>query len=63
MRVKITVEFKGREIKHPENGIALIADVIDATEILIKLTNIPEPKLNGNRMSIILYPRSKNENL
>ena len=56
-KVKITMQFNGREMVYVENGKALILKMILAVEDL----GVPEflPKLEGKKLFVIIRPKNK----
>lgn len=54
-KVKLVVQFRGREIVHPEMGQAVLQRVVDA---LGDLANIEQmPSMEGRRMIMMLAPK------
>lgn len=57
-KVKITIQFFGREMAHTELGTRLINRMVNDLQSLAKPEN--SPKLEGKRMCVILSPLKKN---
>ncbi len=53
-KVKVTLQFRGREMAHQELGVELLQRVRDDTQALAKIE--AEPKLEGRRMIMMLAP-------
>jgi translation initiation factor IF-3 len=54
-KVRLLVQFRGREITHPETGRDVLNRVVKA---LIDLATVVQmPNMEGNRMSMILAPK------
>lgn len=53
-KVKITVMFRGREITHPELGLALLKKMAKSVEDVAVLEK--QPMMDGKRLHIILAP-------
>ncbi len=53
-KVKITVMFRGREITHPELGLALLKKMAESTQGEAVLEK--QPMMEGKRIHIILAP-------
>jgi translation initiation factor IF-3 len=54
-KVKLVVQFRGREIVHPETGQDILQRVIDS---LTELVNIEQmPSMEGRRMIMLLGPK------
>ncbi len=53
-KVKVTLQFRGREMAHQELGVNLLQRVRDDTEDLAKVE--AEPKLEQRRMIMVLAP-------
>ncbi len=54
-KVRLLVQFRGREITHPETGRDVLNRVVNA---LIDLATVVQmPNMEGNRMSMILAPK------
>jgi len=56
-KVKVTIMFRGREMRHTENGRYVLDDVIE--EIGDLATVESQPKLEGRNMYMILAPNSQ----
>ncbi|MEL6890702.1 MAG: translation initiation factor IF-3 [Actinomycetota bacterium] len=56
-KVKITLQFRGREMAHPELGAKILDDVIDAVGPAAKLDS--RSRLEGRSMSMVLSPDKK----
>lgn len=56
-KVRLLVQFRGREIVHPEVGRAVLDRVCEVTADLSTVVQIP--KMEGNRMSMIIGPNAK----
>jgi translation initiation factor IF-3 len=56
-KVKIGIQFRGRENQHPEYGYDRLQEVKLELEDVSKVEN--EPTLEGRRMSMVLGPKSK----
>lgn len=54
-KTKVTLWFRGREMRHQELGIKLLERVEADLEELAKVEQFP--KLEGRRMSMVLSPR------
>jgi translation initiation factor IF-3 len=55
-KVRLLVQFRGREIVHPETGRAVLERVCKATADLA--TVVQMANLEGNRMSMIIAPKA-----
>ncbi len=55
-KVRLLVQFRGREIVHPETGRDVLNRVIKA--VMDLATVIQTPSMEGNRMSMILAPKA-----
>jgi len=54
-KVKLVVQFRGREITHPETGRAILDRVI---EVLADVaTVLQSPNMEGNRMNMVIAPK------
>jgi translation initiation factor IF-3 len=58
-KVRLLVQFRGREITHPETGRDVLNRVVKAVVDLA--TVIQMPNMEGNRMSMILAPKPGRE--
>lgn len=56
-KVRLLVQFRGREIVHPETGKAVLERVCKATADLATVVQLA--KMEGNRMSMILGPKAR----
>lgn len=56
-KVKVTLQFRGREMAHPELGAKILDDVIDAVGPAAKLDS--RSRLEGRSMSMVLSPDKK----
>jgi translation initiation factor IF-3 len=56
-KVKVTLQFRGREMAHPELGARILDGVIDAVGPLAKVEN--QARLEGRSMSMVLAPDKK----
>src|SRR5689334_8302347 len=56
-KVRLAVVFRGREITHPQTGMAVLNRVVEATNDLatVEVT----PNMEGRRMIMIIAPRPK----
>lgn len=54
-KVKVTMRFRGGEMRHPELGMKLLQQVKTDFEPVAKVEH--EPKLEGRQMVMILAPR------
>jgi translation initiation factor IF-3 len=54
-KVRLLVQFRGREITHPETGRDVLNRVVK--EVVDLATVIQMPNMEGNRMSMILAPK------
>jgi len=58
-KVKLVVQFRGREVTHPETGRAMLDQVCkDVADIA---TVIQMPSMEGNRMNMVLGPKKDNK--
>lgn len=55
-KVRLVIVFRGREVVHPETGVAVLERVVDATEDIANVET--RPNLEGKRMFMILGPRA-----
>lgn len=55
-KVRLVIVFRGREITHPQTGLAVLNRVVDATQDLsgVEVT----PNMEGRRMVMILAPKA-----
>ena len=58
-KVKLLVQFRGREMAHPEVGRAVLERVV--VELSDLATVLQIPRQEGNRMSMILAPKARRE--
>lgn len=58
-KVRLLVQFRGREITHPETGRDVLNRVVK--EVMDLATVIQMPNMEGNRMSMILAPKPRRE--
>jgi translation initiation factor IF-3 len=58
-KVRLLVQFRGREITHPETGRDVLNRVVKAVVDLA--TVIQMPNMEGNRMSMILAPKPRRD--
>jgi translation initiation factor IF-3 len=56
-KVKVTLQFRGREMAHPELGARILDGVIDAVGAMAKVEN--QARLEGRSMSMVLAPDKK----
>lgn len=54
-KVRLVVMFRGREVTHPETGMAVLDRVVEAVEGLGQVES--RPNMEGRRMTMILAPR------
>ena len=55
-KCRLVIIFRGREITHPETGIAVLDKVVEATQ---DIANVEvQPNMEGRRMVMILAPRA-----
>lgn len=55
-KVRLVVTFRGREIVHPETGVAVLNKVVQATQDLSQVE--ARPNMEGRRMVMVLGPRA-----
>ncbi|HTE50744.1 MAG TPA: translation initiation factor IF-3 [Kofleriaceae bacterium] len=55
-KCRLVIVFRGREIVHPETGVAVLNRVVDATQDIASVE--VRPSLEGKRMMMILGPRA-----
>lgn len=53
-KVKVTLQFRGREMAHPELGRKILDDVIQAAGPIAKVEN--QARMEGRSMSLVLSP-------
>lgn len=58
-KVRLLVQFRGREITHPETGRDVLNRVIKQVTDLA--TVVQMPNMEGNRMSMIIAPKARRE--
>lgn len=56
-KVKVTLQFRGREMAHPELGAKILDDVLEAVGPAAKLDS--RSRLEGRAMSMVLSPDKK----
>jgi translation initiation factor IF-3 len=56
-KVKVTLQFRGREVAHPELGRKILDDVIEAVGPAGKVEN--QARMEGRNMSLVLAPDKK----
>lgn len=56
-KVKVTLQFRGREMAHPELGRKILDDVIEAVGPTAKVEN--QARMEGRTMSLVLAPDKK----
>jgi translation initiation factor IF-3 len=56
-KVKVTLQFRGREMAHPELGRKILDDVIAAAGPAAKVEN--QARMEGRSMSLVLAPDKK----
>ncbi len=56
-KVKVTLQFRGREMAHPELGTKILDDVLEAVGPAAKLDS--RSRLEGRAMSMVLSPDKK----
>jgi translation initiation factor IF-3 len=56
-KVKVTLQFRGREMAHPELGRKILDDVIDGVGPKAKVEN--QARMEGRTMSLVLAPDKK----
>jgi len=58
-KVKLVVQFRGREVTHPETGRAILDRVIKGCVDLA--TVLQMASMDGNRMNMVLAPKAKRD--
>lgn len=58
-KVKLVVQFRGREITHPETGRAILERII--RELSDVTTILQMAQMEGNRMNMVLAPKPKSQ--
>ena len=56
-KVKVTLQFRGREVAHPELGRKILDDVIEAVGPTAKVEN--QARMEGRNMTLVLAPDKK----
>jgi translation initiation factor IF-3 len=56
-KVKVTLQFRGREMAHPELGRKILDDVIEGVGPIAKVEN--QARMEGRSMSLVLSPDKK----
>ena len=56
-KVKVTLQFRGREMAHPELGAKILDQVIETVGPMAKVEN--QARLEGRSMSMVLAPDKK----
>jgi translation initiation factor IF-3 len=56
-KVKVTLQFRGREMAHPELGRKILDDVIETVGPLAKVES--QARMEGRSMSLVLSPDKK----
>ena len=56
-KVKVTLQFRGREMAHPELGRKILDNVIDGVGPIAKVEN--QARMEGRSMSLVLAPDKK----
>ncbi|HSJ90796.1 MAG TPA: translation initiation factor IF-3 [Ilumatobacter sp.] len=56
-KVKVTLQFRGREMAHPELGRKILDDVIEQVGLIAKVEN--QARMEGRSMSLVLSPDKK----
>ncbi len=56
-KVKVTLQFRGREMAHPELGTKILDQVIDVVGPVVKVET--QARLEGRNMSMVLAPDRK----
>ena len=56
-KVKVTLQFRGREMAHPELGRKILDDVIEGVGAKAKVEN--QARMEGRTMSLVLAPDKK----
>jgi translation initiation factor IF-3 len=56
-KVKVTMQFRGREMAHPELGSKILDDVLDVVGDYVKVET--QARLEGRNMSMVLSPDKK----
>ncbi len=53
-KVKVTLQFRGREMAHPELGRKILDDVIEQVGVIAKVEN--QARMEGRSMTLVLAP-------
>ena len=56
-KVKVTLQFRGREMAHPELGTKILDQVLDVVGPVVKVET--QARLEGRNMSMVLSPDKK----
>ena len=56
-KVKVTLQFRGREMAHPELGTKILDQVLDVVGSYVKVET--QARLEGRNMSMVLSPDKK----
>ena len=56
-KVKVTLQFRGREMAHPELGTRILDQVLDVVGPVVKVET--QARLEGRNMSMVLSPDKK----
>ena len=56
-KVKVTLQFRGREMAHPELGRKILDNVIEGVGPIAKVEN--QARMEGRSMSLVLAPDKK----
>lgn len=56
-KVKVTLQFRGREMAHPELGRKILDDVIETVGPIAKIEN--QARMEGRSMTLVLSPDKK----
>jgi translation initiation factor IF-3 len=56
-KVKVTLTFRGREVHHPELGMRILDNVVEAVSHLARVEIMP--RQDGRNMTIVLAPDRK----
>ena len=59
-KVKVTIMFRGRDMRRPENGRKLLQKVIEIMNDVAQVEQAPGPIVNRD-MNMVLGPRKKRE--
>ncbi len=54
-KVKLVVQFRGREVTHPETGRSMLDQVVKDVEDIAAIVQMPS--MEGNRMNMVLGPK------